>query len=278
MVTVFSKLMFRRLLKGLAPSRLALKNIVRVFAGSFHSFALDKDGKVYAWGANHWAQLGLEEDDGRYEDTVTAPTLVKGVSPDAHGGAKVVSIAAGNHHSVFLFDNGEVHAVGRTAESQVGLGPKHPEIVALKQLAKDNKAKWPEAIEAEKQRILADAQKHGREITEFDAGQEAGAVAAQQYPLPQERIDHIVKVEIPKVKGEESKIVQIAAAGHRTLAVTSKGEVFGWGSNSQGELGLGDDEGDRPRRLTAENIADFKVSLTMNDLSMQMLTFIIVSA
>ena len=30
----------------------SLKNIVQVGAGSFHSFAIDKDGRVWTWGLN----------------------------------------------------------------------------------------------------------------------------------------------------------------------------------------------------------------------------------
>ena len=38
--------------RGLTPERLALKNIVLVACGAYHSFAVEKNGTVYAWGFN----------------------------------------------------------------------------------------------------------------------------------------------------------------------------------------------------------------------------------
>lgn len=39
----------RRKTNGLAPERLALRKIARVGSGSYHSFAIDHKGVVYAW-------------------------------------------------------------------------------------------------------------------------------------------------------------------------------------------------------------------------------------
>ncbi|KFE69023.1 RCC1 domain-containing protein [Hyalangium minutum] len=41
------------------PARVpGLENVVAVAAGEFHSLALKRDGTVWAWGANHYSQLG----------------------------------------------------------------------------------------------------------------------------------------------------------------------------------------------------------------------------
>ena len=41
------------------------KKILDIFSGSYHSFAIKEDGKVYAWGLNNYGQLGI----GDYENT-----------------------------------------------------------------------------------------------------------------------------------------------------------------------------------------------------------------
>jgi alpha-tubulin suppressor-like RCC1 family protein len=43
------KIIERRKTNGLEPERLALRDIVCVGSGSYHSFAVDKAGVVYAW-------------------------------------------------------------------------------------------------------------------------------------------------------------------------------------------------------------------------------------
>ena len=50
------KILARRIANGLLPDKLALRNAVHVGAGAFHSFAVDKDGSVYAWGLNSFGQ------------------------------------------------------------------------------------------------------------------------------------------------------------------------------------------------------------------------------
>ena len=48
----------------------------QVSCGSEHSYALSKDGEVYAWGLNFKGQLGLGDFENRYE-----PTLVESLLP-----------------------------------------------------------------------------------------------------------------------------------------------------------------------------------------------------
>lgn len=35
-----------------------ISNIVKIFAGAMHSFAMDKEGRVFGWGYNKFGQLG----------------------------------------------------------------------------------------------------------------------------------------------------------------------------------------------------------------------------
>lgn len=51
------KIIERRKTSGLEPERLALRNIVCIGSGSYHSFAVDKAGVVYAWVRQYWTNL-----------------------------------------------------------------------------------------------------------------------------------------------------------------------------------------------------------------------------
>ncbi|KAI6363977.1 hypothetical protein MCOR25_005712 [Pyricularia grisea] len=109
---------------SLVPTRVALprsaaKEIRAVYAGPHHSFAVNSDGQVFAWGANHFGQTGVVVSRhngalGVAEDCITTPTLVPGMGA-------IVHIAAGLHHSVACDSNGNVWAWGRCDEGQVGL-------------------------------------------------------------------------------------------------------------------------------------------------------------
>ncbi|KAG8730591.1 hypothetical protein FRC11_006336 [Ceratobasidium sp. 423] len=120
----------RRKVNGLVPHRLALRKIRIVGSGSYHSFAVDHKGQVYAWGLNSMRQCGT----GLDEDVVTQPTLVPLLSPSKLGsGRKVVAIAGGEHHTIFLMSDGTVYACGRCDGFELGLGPDHPAMQDLKE-------------------------------------------------------------------------------------------------------------------------------------------------
>jgi alpha-tubulin suppressor-like RCC1 family protein len=61
--------------------------IVSVAAATDHTVAVDAEGRMWAWGANPWGQLG----DGTTERRLT-PVLVAGLD-------HVVAVAAGGYHS-----------------------------------------------------------------------------------------------------------------------------------------------------------------------------------
>lgn len=42
-------------------------------------------------------------------------------------------------------------------------------------------------------------------------------------------------------------LAQISAGGDHSFALSLSGAVFGWGRNSAGQLGLNDEQGERPR-------------------------------
>lgn len=109
-------------LNGTKPERLSLRGIVTVGAGAYHSFAVNQDGRVFGWGLNSMGQLGLED----RQDIVWAPTEIRALSPNTLGGARVLQIQGGEHHTIFLLDDGRVFGCGRIDNHQLGLGSDHP--------------------------------------------------------------------------------------------------------------------------------------------------------
>ena len=84
-----------------------LENIIQIQAGEASSYALDKDGNVFAWGANAYGQLGLGDTTNR-----TYATKVTSI-PGFKEMPKVVQISGGYHHFQILLENGEVYSCRR---------------------------------------------------------------------------------------------------------------------------------------------------------------------
>ena len=93
---------------GLFPEKLSLKNICTIGAGHFHSFAVEKDGTVWACGLNSLRQTGVADLDGGRESTVSNPRQIKSLHPVKNNGHHVVQITGGEHHTLFLFNDGSV--------------------------------------------------------------------------------------------------------------------------------------------------------------------------
>jgi regulator of chromosome condensation len=111
----------RRAKSGLTPSEIGLTSkIVSIGAGSYHSFAIDEKGRVFAWGLNQFlqcGQLGPKQEYGEEDNTILSKPIEVKALADKH----VVEITGGEHHSVARCQDGTVLAWGRTDSHAVGL-------------------------------------------------------------------------------------------------------------------------------------------------------------
>lgn len=99
---------------GALPTRGA--KAVRVACGSYHSFAVDEQGRVYAWGANNFGQLGMPDEAGESNASNLKPRVVESLRDH-----KIVSIAGGEHHSLASTADGRLLTWGRIDGDQVGM-------------------------------------------------------------------------------------------------------------------------------------------------------------
>ena len=93
---------------------------VQVSAGGWHSLALGGDGNAYAWGWNHYGQLG---NNNSGEDTYSSvPVRVRDpASPaDASKRLQATQVSAGDGHSLALGGDGNAYAWGYNSTGQLG--------------------------------------------------------------------------------------------------------------------------------------------------------------
>ena len=267
----------RRKFSSLEPEALGLRNIVAVATGSFTSFAVDKDGRVFAWGLNAHRQTGVAYDDlpnPSFPDIVGAPTLVHALDPSRHDGHRVVSIRSGEHFSLFLFDDGSVWSVGRADDGQCGLAADHPSIVAAEAELADIDAIRLEHLPAEIERVRKEQANWPTELPEGEdpyaskiklreAPDAQDATARMnvwnRYERHQRRIEEPQRITFPAEAGPMRAI----GAGLRVgMAVSRKGQLYSWGMSVQGALGLGSTEmQDTPALVTAKS---FKTRIVLD--------------
>ncbi|XP_026883258.2 probable E3 ubiquitin-protein ligase HERC6 [Electrophorus electricus] len=171
---------------------------------------------MFCWGDTSKGQLGVLGAAGR----VSAPTFVH-LFPEP-----VVSVACGEHHTLFLALSGRVMSCGRNSKGQLGR-------------AKSKDTKFPVIEGLGGVEAVACGQEHSLALCEsgqvfsWGGGEEGqlGVISSVAKCTKPELIQIPSPLPIP--------VVQVACGHFHSLALTKGGEVFAWGQNKYGQLGLG---------------------------------------
>ncbi|OJK05129.1 hypothetical protein ASPACDRAFT_74652 [Aspergillus aculeatus ATCC 16872] len=105
-------------LESLVPGKCALPSgVVSIGTGSYHSFAVRKNGHVHAWGSNNFGQTAVPMSAGQSDAVVLYPTEVKSFREFN----KIVSICGGKDHSIAVTEDGKCLTWGRVDNKALGL-------------------------------------------------------------------------------------------------------------------------------------------------------------
>ena len=107
----------RNKLSSLIPQGVGLPRgkIVKIACGSYHSFAIDKDGRVWGWGLNNFGEIGVEANAGEDDAVILKPAKLANLEDE-----KIVDVDGGEHHSVACSEKGKLYTWGRVDGYQVG--------------------------------------------------------------------------------------------------------------------------------------------------------------
>jgi len=212
--------------------------VLQVAAGSMHTVLVDYNGVAYTCG--HGAALGLGE-----QLTATEPQVLD------VAGFRVKRVAAGDRHSAVLTSDGQLWCCGENEKGQCGTDsaqvvvPVPSKVIlwvwnpSLGKLDRSNERLIQVEAGATHTVVLT------FETYMFTMGDcSHGRLGTGQQVLRKSCPAEIVSLLRGKV------IVQIAAGGGCSGAITADGEVFVWGSGGSGQLGQGNwDDHDIPIQL-----------------------------
>lgn len=194
-----------------------LSNVIAIEAGLEHSLALKSDGTVWAWGRNGNGQIGNGTEGNCLCDTIFQVGI--GV-PEFNN---IISIKAGESHSIALKSNGTVWVWGNNTFGTVGNGAsggnqllpvQNVNITGVSQIAAG--FNFNVALKPDGTVFAWGFNTRGN----MGNGTSGGGVATP-------------------VQSTITNVIDIKTTGVHTLAKKSDGSIWAWGWNQHGEIGIG---------------------------------------
>ena len=189
-----------------------------ISAGSSHTIALKEDGTLWAWGFNHYGQLGLD-DSGLGTDRAI-PTQV-GDDTDW------LAISAGSLHTIALKEDGTLWAWGYNYYGQLGLDDSGSGTDRATPTQVGTATDWL-AISAGSSHTIALKEDGTLWAWGFN---HYGQLGLDDSGLGTDRA-------IPTQVGDDTDWLAISAGDNHTIALKENRTLWAWGHNSSGQLGL----------------------------------------
>lgn len=211
--------------------------IVQLAAGDGASLAVTRDGSLYSFGENLYGELGRTLGSG---SEAANPTPARVTLPGAASSERVVAVAAGGAHSLALTSTGQLYTFGRNFYGQLGS-------------TTGNGSDMPNPTPAPL--VLPGA---SGPVSEIAAGEDhslAVTSTGQLFAFGSNRFGQLgnltgsgtelanatpLRVSLP---GASGPVVQVAAGFAHSLALTSTGQLYAFGSNEFGQLGSASNSG-----------------------------------
>ena len=200
-------------------------------AGAAHSFALDTNNDLWAWGNNTSGQLGISS--GPVESTAVANSPVKIPVPSISVGTWA-NAAGGNDFSIGLTSLGDVYTWGADLYGQLGTGISLPDTgLGVPSLVTIGTAVTQVCAGAE-HALALDSNGTVWAWGHNQAGQ-VGVGSRADVSTPHAVLG--LTIYSPTVVSPYA-ITQIVAGPSFSLALDNHGNVYAWGDNAQGALGI----------------------------------------
>ncbi|KAL4499947.1 hypothetical protein ABPG72_015296 [Tetrahymena utriculariae] len=220
-----------------------LSNIFQIVCGANHSYAIDNNFEVYAWGCNLGRKLGLSDEYYSQLFQVDIPEQIKiPVKVTELSNKKINNISTGTNHSfawnkesnqVYCWGIGEYGKLGNKEIKDI----QYPEIF--------NGLKQPEGIQweisdiscGENHTVAVIKQIHQNNPQNQGKLYVWGSSSDWQLGIDTGKIDYVSQPMEMSPDYWEGNVEQVKACSDFTIAIDKQGRIFSWGKGGFNRLG-----------------------------------------
>lgn len=200
------------------------KKIIKIAAGKLHAFALCENNSLYSWGVNDDFALSREGDE-------TIPELVTFKHSDKE---QIVDIAAGASFTALLTDKGHVFVTG-TFKSTSGILGFSETAKFAKTFTKIPNAKRIKKISAGMNHLIMIDDKFHMWSLGANESYQLGRINSERFP---KRCLNIQQISTNLPRKLNNKFIEAFSGGYHSFSLNTNKELYGWGSNYNGQLGM----------------------------------------
>jgi alpha-tubulin suppressor-like RCC1 family protein len=188
----------------------AIKTFCKVSVGGFHSLAIDKNGRLWAWGNNSNGQLG---NNTSANSALTPVSVLGAVKTFCH-------IAGGNSQSVAIDKNGQAWGWGFNGSGQTGDGSATDRLT-------------PVSVQGQKKTFCKIASGNGTTLSIDNYGRlwawgfNGNAQVGDGSTIPKRTPTRVCNTRT---------FCEVTGANTHVLAIEKNGQVWAWGTNTSGQL------------------------------------------
>ncbi|KAK0157859.1 hypothetical protein PV328_011549 [Microctonus aethiopoides] len=215
---------------NLSKLNINVADIKCIVGGAGHTLILEHSGRLFGCGWNKASQVGLPNNK---LDAISNFGIINNFHME-----KIIDIACGWNHSFALTDCGEIYGWGSNQYGQLGLKQLHCDnSIANKYISVPIKIK----IEFKVKKIAAGL-RHSAVISDDGRVFVTGSGNKYQLGLVDSNTEPILSTDtFTPVPGIEN-IIDIACGQYFTIALAGNGDIFTWGNNKYGQLGVDSNE------------------------------------
>jgi uncharacterized protein (TIGR02145 family) len=209
----------------------------QVAAGEYTSLAIDTDGNLYTWGSDGYGQIG----NGATTGDITSPWQVNGgTNSGIASSTKFSQVAANAFNSLAIDIDGNLYVWGSDSYGQIGNGSITGNVTTP---WKVNGGTGSGIASSTKFSRIAAGTTHSLAIDTdgnlytwgSDSSGQIGNGATSGNVTTPWTLNGGTNSSIPA----EPKFTHIAAGDYTSLAIDAEGNLYTWGSNSNGQIGNG---------------------------------------